>query len=57
MEKRNANVSFSKVGNGIGARIILSVPLLKKMGITESEREVEVVYDEEKQTITIQKRR
>lgn len=57
MEKRNANVSFSKVGNGIGARIILSVPLLKKMGITENEREVEVIYDYEKQTITIQKRR
>lgn len=56
MEKRNANVSFSKSGNGIGARIILSVPLLKNLGITPDERKVEVIYDEEKQTITIQKK-
>lgn len=56
MEKRNANVSFSKSGNGIGARIILSVPLLKTLGITPDERKVEVIYDEKKQTITIQKK-
>ncbi|EGR53333.1 hypothetical protein [Fusobacterium mortiferum] len=56
MEKRTANVSFSKSGNGIGARIILSVPLLKKLGITQENREVEVIYDEEKQTITIKKK-
>lgn len=57
MEKRNANISFSKVGNGIGARLILSVPLLKKFGITPEEREVVVIYDENSQSIIIQKKR
>ena len=33
MEKRILKVSFSKNGNGMGARIPLSIPLLKKMGI------------------------
>ncbi len=56
MEKRNANVSFSKAGNGIGARIILSVPLLKKLGIDQENRAVEVIYDEEAQTVTIKKK-
>lgn len=57
MEKRNANISFSKVGNGIGARVILSVPLLKKLGITQEEREVIITYDENKQNITIEKKK
>mgnify|MGYP001163099722 FL=1 len=57
MEKRNANISFSKVGNGIGARVILSVPLLKKLGITQEDREVIITYDEEKQNITIEKKK
>lgn len=57
MEKRSANISFSKSGNGIGARIILSVPLLKKFGITQEEREVEVIYDEEQQAIVIKKKK
>lgn len=57
MEKRDLKVSFSKTGNGMGARIPLSIPLLKKMGITQEEREVEVLYDEENQTITIRKRK
>ncbi len=57
MEKRTLKVSFSKAGNGIGARIPLSVPFLKKLGITQEEREVDIVYDEEKQIITIQKKK
>lgn len=57
MEKRFLKVSFSKTGNGIGARIPLSIPLLKKLGITQEEREIELVYDEEKQIITIQKKK
>lgn len=57
MEKRDLKVSFSKTGNGMGARIPLSIPLLKKMGITQEEREVEIIYDEENQIITIKKKK
>ena len=57
MEKRNAKISFIKSGNGMGAKIILSIPLLKKLGITPDDREVEVDYDEKKQEITIKKRK
>lgn len=55
MEERKANISFPKSGNGIGARIVLSVPLLKKLGITQENRAVIVTYDEEAETITIRK--
>jgi hypothetical protein len=41
----------------MGAKIILSIPLLKKLGITPEDREVEVVYDEENGEITIRKRK
>lgn len=57
MEKRILKVSFSKAGNGMGARIPLSIPILKKMGITQDDREIELIYDEEKQIITIQKKK
>lgn len=57
MEKRNAKIQFPKVGNGTGARVVLSLPLLKKLGIDQENREVEIIYDEEKQTVTIQKRK
>ena len=56
MEKREANISFSRSGNGIGARIILSVPLLKKLGINQENRAVEVIYDEDAKTVTIRKK-
>lgn len=57
MEKRNAKISFSRSGNGIGAKISLSVPLLKKFGLTIEEREVEVIYNEKEQTILIKKKK
>ena len=57
MEKREALIQFPKMGNGTGARINLSVPLLKKIGFSQEEREVEVLYDEENQKIIIQKRK
>ena len=40
MEKRNVRVSFQKSGNGRGARITLFMPWLRKMGVSEEEREV-----------------
>lgn len=57
MEKRTLKVSFSKTGNGMGARIPLSIPLLKKMGITQEEREIEIIYDEEQEVILIKKKK
>ena len=48
MEKRNVRVSFQKSGNGRGARITLSIPWLRKMGISEEKREVVITYDEKK---------
>jgi len=56
MEKRNAKIAFSRAGNGIGAKLPLSVPLLKLLGINQDEREVEVIYDEKKQEITVKKK-
>ena len=57
MEKREALIQFPKMGNGTRARINLSVPLLKKIGFSQEEREVEVLYDEENQRVIIQKRK
>lgn len=56
MEKRNVKIAFSRAGNGIGAKLPLSVPLLKLLGINQDEREVEVIYDEQKQEITVKKK-
>lgn len=56
MEKRDAKITFSKAGNGTGAKIILSIPLLKKLGITPESREVEVIYNEEDSSILIKKK-
>lgn len=57
MIERNIKAYFKNVGKGIGAYVMVSVPLLKKMGITQDSREIKVIYDEEKQTITIIKRK
>ena len=54
MEKRNVRVSFHRAGNGRGARITLSIPWLRKMGILEEAKEVELTYDEKK--ITLEKK-
>ncbi|WP_435307338.1 hypothetical protein [Sebaldella termitidis] len=54
MEKRNVRVSFQKSGNGRGARITLFMPWLRKMGVSEEEREVVITYDEKK--ITLEKK-
>ncbi len=57
MEKRDGKISFSRAGNGIGAKLPMSVPLLKKFGITQEEREVEITYDEDNQMIIIKKKK
>lgn len=57
MEKRDLNVSFYKAGNGISTRISLPKKWINDMELTEDVREVELVYDEEKKTITISKKK
>lgn len=55
MEKRLLNVSFGKSGNG-GMSCRLSIPTkwIKEMQLTEEDREVEVIF--ENNIITIKKR-
>lgn len=57
MEKRELKVSFAKAGNGIGAKLTLPVPFLRKLGITQEEREIELILDEERQVLEIRKKK
>ena len=53
---RDGKVSFVKMGNGKGAKVNLSIPLLKILEITEEEREVKIEYDDTLKQITIKKK-
>ena len=56
MEKRDLNISFYKAGNGgISTRINLPKKWVEKIGV--SNEEIELILDEEKQTITIMKKK
>lgn len=57
MEKRNLKIYFGKSGNGTGATLRLPVPFLREIGVTQDEREIELVLDKEKGTLTISKRK
>lgn len=57
MEKREVKISFGKSGNGIGAKLTMPIPFLRKLGITQEEREVELILDEERQVIEIRKKK
>lgn len=58
MDKRDLNVSFYKAGlGGKSGRIVLPRPWLKKLGITEEEKEIELILDEEKDQIIIRKKK
>lgn len=52
MEERKNKITFGQAGNGTGARITLSVPNLRKIGITPNERDVIVRYEDDKIIIT-----
>ena len=56
MEKRNVKISFSRSGNGIGAKLTLPMPYMKALRINKEENEIELILDEEKQIIIIKKR-
>ena len=56
MEVRNMKISFGKSGSGsISPRVSLPLSWLKRVGITPEDREVEIILDEENQTIIIKK--
>lgn len=56
MDKRILKVSFNKAGSGsITKRLTLPSRVIADMGITENDREIELLYDENKKEITIKK--
>lgn len=57
MEKRDLKISFGKSGNGIGAKLTIPIPFLRKLGINQDEREIELIFDEEKQVLEIRKKK
>ncbi len=57
MEKRILKISFSKAGTGMGAKLTLPIPVLRKLGITQEEREIELTFDEKKQVLEIRKKK
>jgi hypothetical protein len=57
MEKRDVNISFYKAGNGgISNRITLPKKWVEKIGITPDNRAVEIILDEENDSIIIKKK-
>lgn len=57
VQKRNLNVTFTTSGSGSKTtRLALPISIIKDMGVTEDDREVEVEYDEIGKTITIKKK-
>lgn len=58
MEKRDMNISFTRSGSGsISPRITLPKTYLDKLKITQEERMVELILDEENQEIIIRKKK
>lgn len=57
MEVRKLNISFAKAGNGKNARLIIPIPWLRKLNITEEEKEVDLIFDEENQQLILKKRK
>ena len=56
METRILKVNFNKSGRGtLTPRITLPVVVVRKIGVTEEDREVELIFDEEKEQIILKK--
>lgn len=57
MEKRDVNISFYKAGNGgISNRITLPKKWVEKIRVTPDNRAVEIILDEENDSIIIKKK-
>ena len=56
MERRNGRVSFHKSGSGRGAKVTIPIPWLRKMGISEEDREIVFIFDEKNQKLIIEKK-
>lgn len=56
MEKRILKINFNKSGRGTKTpKLALPMTFIKNMGISEDNREIELIYDEEKKEIIIKK--
>lgn len=56
MNERILNISFNKSGRGTYTpKIALPMAIIRDMGITQDEREIKVLYDEQKKEIIIRK--
>ncbi len=57
MEERILNITFNKSGSGsITKRLTLPSSILKKMGIDENNRQVLLIYNDDKKEIIIRKK-
>ncbi len=56
MEKRDLNISFQKAGNGKNVRLIVPIPWLRELGITEEEKQVELIFDKENNQLILKKK-
>lgn len=57
MESRDLRISFCKAGNGKSARLVIPIPWLRTLGITQEQREIVLTFDNEKQEIKLTKRK
>lgn len=58
MEERILNVIFNKSGSGsITPKLNIPMSWIRSMGVSKEDREVQAIYDEEKQEIIIKKQK
>ncbi|RRD38793.1 AbrB/MazE/SpoVT family DNA-binding domain-containing protein [Leptotrichia sp. OH3620_COT-345] len=57
MKKRDLNISFYKAGNTLATRLNLPIPWVRQLNITPESREIELLFDEEKEEIIIRKKK
>ncbi len=56
MEIKKLKISFNKAGSGsYTPKLALPARIMKDMGITQEERFIELIYDEEKKEIILKK--
>ena len=56
MESRRLKISFNKSGRGsLTPKLTLPIVLVRKMGITEEDRDIELTYNDNKNEIILKK--